>query len=156
MIIDTCIMYRVQTIVCTLYIIHVPIIITESHWNANLIHVDLYYYMAPAKAPKLDWLKNPCCTILKTWSVKWSSDNHAIYLYNLNLVFPLASSELRCCKLPTQHLINTHAYLFFFTAVLIYGEYYYLTISGFTSLNGLICLHSVLDKAGSQSVFKRT
>ena len=32
----------------------------------------------------------------------------------------------------------------------------YLTISGFTSLNGLICLHSVLDKAGSQSVFKRT
>jgi len=23
-------------------------------------------------------------------------------------------------------------------------------------LNGLICLHSVLDKAGSQSVFKRT
>jgi len=23
----------------------------------------------------------------------------------------------------------------------------YLTISGFTSLNGLICLHSVLDKA---------
>jgi len=24
------------------------------------------------------------------------------------------------------------------------------------SLNGLICLHSVLDKAGSQSVFKRT
>ena len=32
----------------------------------------------------------------------------------------------------------------------------YLTISGFTSLNGLICLHSVLDKAGSQSVCKRT
>jgi len=32
----------------------------------------------------------------------------------------------------------------------------YLTISGFTSLNGSICLHSVLDKAGSQSVFKRT
>ena len=32
----------------------------------------------------------------------------------------------------------------------------YLTISGFTSLNGLICLHSVLDKADSQSVFKRT
>jgi len=32
----------------------------------------------------------------------------------------------------------------------------YLTISGFTSLSGLICLHSVLDKAGSQSVFKRT
>ena len=28
--------------------------------------------------------------------------------------------------------------------------------AGFTSLNGLICLHSVLDKAGSQSVFKRT
>jgi len=28
--------------------------------------------------------------------------------------------------------------------------------TGFTSLNGLICLHSVLDKAGSQSVFKRT
>ena len=25
----------------------------------------------------------------------------------------------------------------------------YLTISGFTSLNGLICLHSVLDKAGN-------
>ena len=25
-----------------------------------------------------------------------------------------------------------------------------------TSLNGLICLHSVLDKADSQSVFKRT
>ena len=24
------------------------------------------------------------------------------------------------------------------------------------SLNGLICLHNVLDKAGSQSVFKRT
>jgi len=32
----------------------------------------------------------------------------------------------------------------------------YLTIYGFTLLNGLICLHSVLDKAGSQSVFKRT
>ena len=32
----------------------------------------------------------------------------------------------------------------------------YLTISGFTSLNGLTCLHSVLDKAGSQSVFERT
>ena len=32
----------------------------------------------------------------------------------------------------------------------------YLTISGFTSLNSLICLHNVLDKAGSQSVFKRT
>ena len=31
-----------------------------------------------------------------------------------------------------------------------------IAISGFTSLNGLICLHSVLDKAGSQSVFKRT
>ena len=27
---------------------------------------------------------------------------------------------------------------------------------GPTLLNGLICLHSVLDKAGSQSVFKRT
>jgi len=37
-----------------------------------------------------------------------------------------------------------------------WNEPYYLTISGFTSLNGLICLHSVLDKAGSQSVFKRT
>ena len=26
----------------------------------------------------------------------------------------------------------------------------------YLSLNGLICLHSVLDKAGSQSIFKRT
>jgi len=31
-----------------------------------------------------------------------------------------------------------------------------LTLGDNNSLNGLICLHSVLDKAGSQSVFKRT
>jgi len=51
-----------------------------------------------------------------------------------------------------------------FPALLLHGLFLtyrtdssdYLTISGFTPLNGLICLHSVLDKAGSQSVFKRT
>jgi len=40
----------------------------------------------------------------------------------------------------------------FFTAF-IHNQNHYI---GYHSLNGLICLHSVLDKAGSQSVFKRT
>ena len=41
----------------------------------------------------------------------------------------------------------------------LYVGRHYLKFSNRTSsnsLNGLICLHSVLDKAGSQSVFKRT
>ena len=81
-----------------------------------------------------------------TFRFKNDSD-YRISFFNVNFknhsIFKKLDSQEQC--LHTIHMMLTMT-----------DSTDYLTISGFTSLNGLICLHSVLDKAGSQSVFKRT